>query len=162
MKTNIILMILLLVITGCAPTVKTSVESIREKNSPCATSSFSSDEITASIIEWVKLDKQNRAISSAKTTGSMLPTIDSRTIIVLEKINNATVIVEGDIVGTKNKVLHRVHSMQNNFYTLKGDSNNFLDDPVHRDDLEWRVVIILYTNHRTILRRHQQQFIKHL
>jgi hypothetical protein len=123
--------------------------------------------MTASIIEWVKLDTQNRAISSAKTTGSMLPTIDSRTIIVLEKINNATVIVEGDIVGTKNKVLHRVHSIgtaglrptaaglrpaahsRNNFYTLKGDSNNFLDDPVHRDDLEWRVVIILYTNHRT-------------
>jgi hypothetical protein len=145
----LILFLLTAFLIGCGPQTKETVEAVRERKSPSATSSFSQQEMIDLVESWVRSDLENRRITSAQTTGSMLPTIDSRSVILVERVNSQTILTSGDIVGTRQKILHRIHNINGNMYVLVGDSNDFLDEPVHRNDIEWRVVGILYTNIRT-------------
>lgn len=144
----LLLLLLMAFLVGCTPKENATTEDIRERKTPSATSSFTSDELFKAIEQWVREDIENRRITTAKTTGSMLPTIDSRSLIVVERVTENTILYTGDIVGTKQQILHRIHSIAGNSYVLSGDSNDFLDNPVHRRDIEWRVVSIFYTNKR--------------
>lgn len=133
------LLLLVLFIGACS---KKSVEEQR----PSASSSISNAEMTELATAWALKDKSRRAISGALPTGSMLPTLDSKAVLMFEKIDDSTVLKIGDIIGTKDKVMHRLAHIDGNQLVLRGDNNNGDDAPIPRSHAEWRLVGILYTN----------------
>lgn len=90
----------------------------------------------------------SRSYSTVAPTGSMVPTFDSRSVLLLEKIRELPAV--GDIVvadegpGREN-VGHRVTAAQDDSVILSGDANHTSDGWVRIDRLKWRVAGILYT-----------------
>lgn len=95
---------------------------------------------------WARNDAENRAIGGAQPTGSMLPTLDSKSVLLLERIGQNTVLRVGDVIGTKQGIMHRLVRVDGGYLILRGDNNQADDRPIQRKDAEWRLAGILYTN----------------
>lgn len=123
----------------------------KEVARPAATSSFSKQEIVQFASEWVNADPENRLLGKPMATGSMVPLMDSKCVLILERVTDKTILFESDICSyekdDEKKVLHRIRKIEGDIITFRGDSN-LKDDPyeIHRADVQWRVVGIFYTN----------------
>lgn len=122
-----------------------------EEEKPAATSSFTRAEIIKYANQWVTVDSNNRLLGVPIDSGSMLPTMDSKCILILEKVTDETLLNVNDICAYKkengNFVLHRIRKIDGDLIIFRGD-NRITDDnrDVKRSDVLWRVVGIFYTN----------------
>ena len=126
-------LLLLLLLSGCS-------------KPPQAPSSSLPDERARHAANAVALLTGGKVCSVAPT-GSMLPTFDSNSYLVMEAADISAVRV-GDIVVRRDKdrlIVHRVVRIEGGLLVTRGDANS-ADDPgyVTRSDLVGRITAIVY------------------
>ena len=82
------------------------------------------------------------------TSGSMMPEINPGDAVLVEKVNDETVLSEGDVVvyisdNVTLPIIHRITEIDNGVYTMKGDANRISDIPVLRSDITGKYKALL-------------------
>ena len=104
----------------------------------------------------IQLLTNNTEIIRISDTKSMIPTLDSNTLVIIEKITIFESLQVGDIITYKvdNKdspffdelILHRIYSIDPESKTLftKGDNNDLCDPEVKYSQIYGRIFCIIY------------------
>jgi hypothetical protein len=128
-------------------------DKLAEDINPAASSGYSSSVVLKDAIHWIAVDPMKRKIGQATSSGSMLRLFDSRSILLLEKLDLTDPINIGDILGYVNTdlspliIAHRLIRVNDGGkLVFRGDNNDSEDPPVKRDAVVWRVAGILYTD----------------
>jgi hypothetical protein len=152
MKLKIIFTLSLLFIISCKPIDKNDSES----RNPAPTSFLSYNEAFHKALIITSLD-QRLEIGTITPTGSMLPVLDSSSIIITERVNTNTILNKNDLVvfdrGDIPRVLHRIVDMKNNHYYISGDNNSGPDGWFPKSSIKSRVVMIIFSSEREPNRR---------
>ncbi len=127
--------------------------SYREMANPAPTSYMSRKEAVEVARSWAARKPEQRSWSGLKNTGSMLPVLDSNSVLLLEKVNpadlrvnNIAVWARDNIVGPDTKICHRVRKLEPDAVLFEGDNNQRSDGWVIFDRILWRVAGVLYTS----------------
>jgi signal peptidase I len=121
-----------------------------EQHRPAGSSSMTrSDAILFAAIAWASAHPDRRSFGPVSSTGSMLPSFDSRSILLLERLEAPP--LPGDILSVnegpgRENIGHRVRFVKKGWVWLEGDNNHFPDGWYSVDHINWRVAGILYTN----------------
>jgi hypothetical protein len=135
----------LLVPCGC-------VHRTPEESNPAASSSMTrSEAVLLAAVAWTMQDPARRSYSIVTDTGSMLPAFDSRSILLLEKLESPP--LRGDILHVdqgpgRPNIGHRVRAVKEGWVLMDGDNSPWSDGWFPLDRVGWRVAGILYTNGR--------------
>ena len=119
---------------------------------PAPSSSVAKDFAAIDAASWMLRDANNRSFTTVMPTGSMVPTLDSRSVLLLERVSGPELKV-GDIAiyaGTgarKPMVVHRVTAIGASATLFAGDNNDPQkpDGWIAHDRIRWRVAGILFT-----------------
>lgn len=124
----------------------------RELDNPAGSSSYTRQQVNAEAVQWA-VRSPERSWSSVAPTGSMAPTLDSGSVLLLEKVTGLD-LRPGDIaIYTKTgseefAACHRVREVSKTGAALFTGDNNRGTSPdgwIHNNRIRWRVAGILYT-----------------
>ena len=123
----------------------------RELDNPAGSSGYSRLEVRAEASTWAARSPSRSWVEVA-ATGSMVPTIDSGSILLLEKVTGTDLRV-GDIAiyqsaDGKSTICHRVRDVSKSGAVLFTGDNNRGTSPdgwIDSRRILWRVAGILYT-----------------
>ena len=139
----------ILFIFGCSPSNELGPRKLAEEENPAPRSSMSKIEATQYAIHIVLQSPGKRVMSFPANTGSMVPTIDSKSVIILEKYEGQELflndIVLFDRIDTNN-VLHRINAIKGDSLYIKGDGNKSADGWFGKNRVSYRLIGILYTS----------------
>lgn len=123
-------------------------EMVREDARPAPSSSLSKADALALASLWKQTSPQTRDYCEVGATGSMAPVLDSRSILLLERItasdlrkNDISIYVHSAELTT----CHRVLDVRPEGVLFSGDNNSENDGWIQPDRVRWRVVGILFT-----------------
>jgi hypothetical protein len=120
----------------------------REDMNPAPSSSLTMAEARGFGEVWRQSDPQHRSWSTVKPTGSMVPTLDSRCLLLLEKVA-ASDLLKNDIalysVEDGGSTCHRVLEVRADGVFFSGDSNHRSDGWIAPHRILWRVASIIFT-----------------
>lgn len=108
----------------------------------------------------IQLLTNNTEIIRISDTKSMIPTLDSNTLVIMEKILFIESLKVGDIIVYKinnpnsklynELILHRIYSIdqENKTFFAKGDNNDLCDPEVKFDQIYGRIFCIIYCSEK--------------
>lgn len=140
-----VLSFLAALVSGCGG----SADVPREDRTPAPSSSLTKQDAIASAQLWAMFDTSRRGFCEVAPTGSMAPVIDSRSVLLLERVRpgdlrpNDIAIFERE--PGKPSVCHRVHEVRPDGVLFSGDNNRGSDGWIRPERIQWRVAGILYT-----------------
>ena len=136
---------LLFVFSACSP----SPSGTKESKNPAPSSSMTLATATNIAAGWWQQDPGNRAFSVPTPTASMLPYLDSKTVLLLERVKPETKVHVNDIVvfdrGDAPNVCHRVLIVRGRDYFISGDNNSRSDGWFAHEKLSYRVAGTIFT-----------------
>lgn len=121
-----------------------------------APTSTLSIESSLRLSRQIQLLTNNTEIIRITNTKSMIPTLDSNTLVIIEKITFFETLKTGDIIVYKvddpnsiiynELILHRIYFIDNENKTLitKGDNNDLCDPEVKFSQIYGRVFCVIY------------------
>lgn len=134
-----------LLLAGCQTAPEWHGEG-REESNPAPTSSMTKAEAVQLANLWVLTDRENRSCSLVAPTGSMLPFLDSHSVLLLEKVKPQD-LRENNIAiyqGKTSQVVHRVKEITPDGIWFEGDNNHYSDGWIKPEQIRWRIAGILY------------------
>jgi hypothetical protein len=121
---------------------------VAEQKRPAPSSSLTKSEAMEIGARWKQTNPAMRSYCEVHPTGSMVPILDSRCVLLLERVsadqlrkNDISIYMRGDDVT----VCHRVMDVRNGAVLFEGDNNPRSDGWVARDRILWRVTAIIFT-----------------
>ncbi len=139
----------ILFIFGCSPSNEAPRKLLAEDENPAPRSSMSKIEAWQYGYHIASQAPGQRVVTYIANTGSMVPTMDSKSIVILELYTGQELflndIVLFDRIDTGN-VLHRINGIKGNGLYIKGDGNNRADGWFDKKRVTHRVIGILYTS----------------
>lgn len=119
-----------------------------EDSQPAASSSMTRADAQRLADLWVTM-KPGNVVASVLKTGSMTPTLDSRSLLLLERVTFSE-LQTGDILYTgritsDTPLLHRLRAKYKNEVVLRGDNNSRNDPPIDASRIQYRVAGLIYT-----------------
>lgn len=134
----------LLLLTACGP----SSAQPREDANPAPSASSTIHEAQGNAAVWSAL-KPGRTYMRTASSGSMVPYLDSRSVLLLEPATAAD-LRPGD-VGLYDDLrggltVHRVKEVRPDAVYFSGDNNRESDGWISAERVRWRVAGILYSN----------------
>jgi len=118
-----------------------------EERNPAPSSSITLTQAQGDAAFWI-LGRPNRSYSLVAPTGSMLPTLDSRSVLLLETVT-ATDLRPNDLaIYTRDDgraIVHRVKAIHPHGILFDGDNNKASDGWIDPTRITHRVAGILYT-----------------
>jgi hypothetical protein len=144
----------LLFATGCATAGHPGAAAYgpgtgREKTNPAPISRMKKDEAVVLAKLWVALDLAHRSYTTVAPTGSMLPVLDSNSILLIESITGAELrgndIAIYESADRRINIVHRAKEVTPDGVYFEGDNNSFSDGWIKPDKIRWRIAGILYT-----------------
>jgi hypothetical protein len=131
-------------LVGCGPSSNTPKEDVN----PAPSSSVTKEQAKALGFWWVIGDPNNRITGDVTPTASMIPYVDSRSILFLEKYTGQKLYV-GDIVmfdrGDAKNVLHRIKDIKDGHVYMSGDNNMYPDGWFPLSAIKYRLAGQIYT-----------------
>jgi hypothetical protein len=119
-----------------------------EKNNPAPSSHLTLAEAQMMGAQWVQGDFDNRRWSTPTPTSSMVPYMDSHSVLFLHKVDGPVrlhdilVVYEGP--GREN-VCHQVVKLRGDAVYLDGKNNKWPDGWYPLSQAKWRVVGVIYS-----------------
>jgi len=144
--------LLVLALGGAVLAIGGCVHATPEQRKPAGSSSMSRDEASMfAAVAWAAQEPARRSYGPVTDTGSMLPAFDSRSILLLEKLEGQP--LPGDILHVnqgpgRERIGHRVRAVRDGWVLLDGDNSKHQDGWFPIERVNWRVAGILYTNGR--------------
>jgi len=145
----------LLLATGCVTTAMPSGAAARgpgmgrEKNNPAPISRMGKKEAVMIARLWAAGDLGNRSFMTVAPTGSMLPVLDSNSILLIEKVTGAELrkndIAVYEITPGGMNIVHRAKEVSPDGVYFEGDNNGRSDGWIKAEKVHWRIAGILYT-----------------
>jgi len=135
-----IFLALFLFLFGCAPKDK-------ESHNPAPSSSLS--KVSAEFLAYSIIARDDKLILvDISATGSMLPILDSSTIVVCEKYNGKALRLNDIVVYDRGDklIIHRIKELRENSVFIVGDNNKFSDGWIDKKTIKYRVVALFFTN----------------
>jgi len=148
-KSSLIDIVLLLIVIIASMTFGWMLR--EEEKISYAKYSFSSPENLSSItliqkdLNLISINiNEKLSVFKVADTNSMLPTFDYTARIIVKETNNVSI---GDIaiyIRNNKYRIHRVISEENGQLILKGDNNPYLDKPINKEQVKYKVIGIIY------------------
>ncbi len=121
---------------------------VAEQKRPAPSSSLTKSEAMQIGARWKQTNPALRSYCEVQPTGSMVPILDSRCVLLLERVsagqlrkNDISIYMRGDDVT----ICHRVMDVRNGGVLFEGDNNPRSDGWVAPDRILWRVTAIIFT-----------------
>jgi hypothetical protein len=115
---------------------------------PAPSSSLTKPEALAFGAAWKQADPAKRDYCEVQATGSMTPIFDSRSVLLLERVEAGT-LKKNDISiylrSAGATTCHRVMEVRSDGVLFEGDNNRYSDGWISPDRVQWRVVAIFFT-----------------
>lgn len=121
-----------------------------EDQNPSASSSMTKADAIVTAKLWAMLGP-GRGWSEVQPTGSMAPTIDSRSVLLLERLKPGETLVRNDIAiysrpgADVAAACHRATDVRPDGIRFAGDNNHTSDGWIPPERVQWRVAGILNT-----------------
>jgi hypothetical protein len=119
-----------------------------EERRPAPSSSLSKSEAMNLGVMWKLSNPALRAYCEVAPTGSMVPILDSRCVLLLERVkadqlrkNDISIYLSDDNAT----ICHRVMDVKNGSVLFEGDNNPRSDGWVAPSRILWRVTAIIFT-----------------
>ena len=127
---------------GCAGVPK-RLEDVR----PAPSSSMTKAQATDFAKTWAEGDRFNRSFSTVSTTGSMTPLIDSRTVLLIEKVKMTDIQFRDLPIYWDGArwVVHVAMAKRQNSVLITGANNMRSDGWIAESKIKWRVAGVLFT-----------------
>lgn len=147
-----------LFLSSCSDPPPQPAEPVSFPTLKIAPSSTLSIESSLRLSRQIQLLTNNTEIVRITNTKSMVPTLDSNTLVIIEKITFFETLKIGDIIVYKvddpnsiiynELILHRIYFIDNENKTLitKGDNNDLCDPEVKFSQIYGRVFCIIYAS----------------
>jgi hypothetical protein len=123
-------------------------EVLQEDIRPAPSSSLSKSDALSLAMLWKQTNPLARDYCEVGPTGSMAPVLDSRSILLLERITAAD-LKKNDISiyvhSAESTTCHRVIDIRPGSVLFEGDNNHEPDGWIPSDRVRWRVVAIIFT-----------------
>lgn len=119
-----------------------------EKNNPAPSANIALGDAQAFGDQWAREDLANRRWSTPTPTSSMVPYMDSHSVLLLEavvsdvRLHDILVMDEG--AGREN-TCHRVTALKDGYAYIDGANNTWPDGWVPLTATKWRVAGIIYS-----------------
>lgn len=145
-----------LFLSSCSDPPPQPAEPVSFPTLKIAPSSTLSIESSLRLSRQIQLLTNNTEIVRITNTKSMVPTLDSNTLVIIEKITFFETLKIGDIIVYKvddpnsiiynELILHRIYSIDNQNKTLftKGDNNDLCDPEIKFSQIYGRVFCVIY------------------
>ncbi len=121
---------------------------VAEQKRPAPSSSLTKSEALQIGARWKQTNPAQRSYCEVNPTGSMVPILDSRCVLLLERVsadqlrkNDISIYMRGDDVT----ICHRVMDVRNGAVLFEGDNNPRSDGWVTSERILWRVTAIIFT-----------------
>ena len=121
---------------------------VAEQKRPAPNSSLTKSEALQIGARWKLINPAQRSYCEVNPTGSMVPILDSRCVLLLERVsadqlrkNDISIYMRGDDVT----ICHRVMDVRNGAVLFEGDNNPRSDGWVTSERVLWRVTAIIFT-----------------
>lgn len=132
--------ILCLFIFGCAPKDK-------EYYNPAPSSSLNRSD--AEFLAYFIVSRNDKlAIIDITPTGSMLPIMDSSSIVIGEKYQGQPLKMNDIVIYNSDNMLiiHRIKEVSEDSVFIVGDNNKYSDGWISKKKIKYRAVMLIYTN----------------
>lgn len=117
--------------------------------SQTSTSSISISD-AKSIAKQILLTNPEWKIGNISDTKSMFPTLDFNSVVILEPVKINTKLNVNDIVlfndADRTNILHRIVQVVDDGFIIKGDNTTMSDGKIKKENILYRVVIIINTS----------------
>lgn len=119
-----------------------------ETVNPAPSSGMTLTEAQSLGVQWAMADAANHRWSTPTPTSSMVPYMDSHSVLLLEtvlgivRLHDILVINEG--LGREN-ICHQVTSLKDGFAFIEGKNNQYPDGWVPLAQAKWRVAGIIFS-----------------
>jgi len=158
MKTKLIAPLILslslsLLFLGCGPNSESGGKKDPEAYRPAPSSSLTYNEAFLYAMFLTNFSPSKElGLGVIAPTGSMLPILDSSSVVVTEKVGAETVLRKNDLVifnrGDEPRVLHRIIDVRKDSYFISGDNNSGSDGWFPKSAIQSRVVAIIFSSQR--------------
>ena len=119
-----------------------------EKNNPAPSSNYSLTEAQQIGDTWAREDLANRRWSTPTPTSSMVPYVDSHSVMLLESVKSPVrlhdILIVNEGVGREN-VCHQVTKLSGDSVYVVGKNNKWPDGWMPLSAVKWRVAGVIYT-----------------
>ncbi len=142
-------------LAGCNGTLPVGVAAYsagmgREAKNPAPISRMKKSEAMMIAKLWASSDLANRSFTTVLPTGSMLPVLDSNSILLMERVT-AGELRKNDIAIYQSgkdgmRIVHRAKEVTRDGVYFEGDANSRSDGWIASDQVRWRIAGILYTS----------------
>lgn len=153
-RTAVLGLAVLMLAMGCATMLQPGVSAYRpgmgrEEKNPAPVSRMKKDEALMLAKLWAAGDPARRSFTTVASTGSMLPVLDSNSILLMERVT-AGELRKNDIAIYESakgdmSIVHRAKEVLPDGVYFEGDNNHRSDGWIKPDKVRWRIAGILYT-----------------